>query len=189
MTSRASFDSIVAEHEDELLRICRAVLHDEHLGRDAMQEAFVKLWRAGPRASEPAGRGAWLRRVALTSAIDLARRTARQGRIQARAEEASSDPAEASTTRPAARDAASGTPAEHVLAAELRRELDAAVESLPDRQREVFRLRHHAGLPLAEVAARLGVEVTTVKTQFARACWKLQARLAPFLDEDHEDRM
>ena len=47
-------------------------------------------------------------------------------------------------------------------------------------QRTVFLLRHEGGLPLAEVAETLGVALPTVKTQFARACLKLQSRLRPY---------
>ena len=39
------FGELVARHERDVLRITRAVLRDEHLGADAAQETFVRLWR------------------------------------------------------------------------------------------------------------------------------------------------
>jgi DNA-directed RNA polymerase specialized sigma24 family protein len=57
---------------------------------------------------------------------------------------------------------------------------ERALLELPDGQRTVFLLRHEGGLTLAEVADALGVAVPTAKTQFARACLKLQEKLAPF---------
>ena len=44
----------------------------------------------------------------------------------------------------------------------------------------MFLLRHQGGLPLSEVARALGLGLPTVKTQFARACLKLQAGLRAF---------
>ena len=57
MSTPTHFEVIVAEHEQEVLRICCSVLRDEHLGRDAMQETFLKLWRVGPQSAGPAERG------------------------------------------------------------------------------------------------------------------------------------
>ena len=50
---------------------------------------------------------------------------------------------------------------------------------LPEGQRTVFQLRHFGCLPLAEVAETLDLALPTVKTQFARACLRLQSALAP----------
>ena len=51
-------------------------------------------------------------------------------------------------------------------------------------QREIFLLRHDGGLSLAEVADSLELALPTVKTQFARAALKLQAKLAGFRPPD-----
>src|SRR5215510_2349127 len=64
----------MAEHEGDVLRVCRSVLRDEHLGRDAAQDAFVRLWRALADGRAPERAHAWLRRAALSAALDLQRR-------------------------------------------------------------------------------------------------------------------
>jgi len=69
---------------------------------------------------------------------------------------------------------------ERVAQAELAESFERALERLSDGQRTVFLLRHAGGLRLAEVAETLDVSLSTVKTQFARACLKLQDALRPF---------
>ena len=55
--------------------------------------------------------------------------------------------------------------------------LRALEGGLPDRQREIFRLRFYAELELEEIAGVLGVHVGTVKTQLHRAVHRLRAEL------------
>jgi RNA polymerase sigma factor (sigma-70 family) len=84
---------------------------------------------------------------------------------------------------------ASGDHAAEIAArdVELRGRFEAALAELPEGQRTVFLLRHDGGLALSEVAETLDVSLPTVKTQFARACLKLQAKLAAFAP-DEENR-
>jgi RNA polymerase sigma-70 factor (ECF subfamily) len=169
----ARFDDLVAGHHAAVLRICRAVLRDDALAADAAQETFLRLWRGfGTRAAtaleSPA---AWLSRTALSASLDLARRRGLRawGAVDV-------DPA-----RMPAREA---SPQEALERAELGARLERALAELPEGQRTVFRLRHQAELPLAEVAALLGVESSTVKTQFARACLRLSRQLRAFREEE-----
>lgn len=167
------FDLMVAEHRPEVLRICRAIVRDEHLGADAAQEACVRLWRRGLAGGLPDHGRAWLRRAAVSSALDLLRRRA------ARAADA------VSAAEPdALSDARAGEPHDDAAYRELRAALERAVAELPDRQRLVFLLRHDGGLRLAEVAETLDIALPTAKTQFARAVLKLQSRLAAFRPEE-----
>ena len=167
---RAAFDGLVALHGGEVLRVCRAILRDEHLGRDAAQETFMRLWSRLSAERAPRALGAWLRRVAVSTALDAARRRRARGDAEACARAA----------EPAARELPEGAAAR----SELARRLEVALARLPEGQRTVFELRHFGGLSLAEVAETLGLSLPTVKTHFARACVKLQAALAMYVDED-----
>jgi len=167
----SGFEQLVAEHHAGVLRICRSILRDDHLGADAAQETFLRLWRNALGGALPEQVGAWLRRVAVHAAIDLARR------------QPASDPR--SEARPAGHDPGPAPAAiDSARARELRATLDDAVRRLPEGQRTIFLLRHEAGMRIAEVADSLGVAPATVKTQFARACLKLQSRLVAFRPAD-----
>lgn len=159
------FERLVAEHRQTVFRICRSILRDEHLSADAAQDAYLRLWRRLRGSGLPEKPHVWLRRAAASSALDLIRRR------DARHEE----PA------PLGETPATTTPLEtHAAADELDAQLRTAVLRLPEGQRTVFLLRHDGGLSLREISETLDLALPTIKTQFARACLKLQTRLAAF---------
>lgn len=166
---RAGFEGTVAEHESTVLRVCRSILRDDHLGADAAQETFLRLWRRLCEDRAPTAQGAWLRRVAVSTSLDVARhRRVRDDAMVTRLRE--TEPHDVVDLN---------RPVDQARRNELDRHLEAAVRRLPEGQRTVFQLRHFGCLPLAEVAETLDLALPTVKTQFARACLRLQSALAP----------
>ncbi len=67
------------------------------------------------------------------------------------------------------------------IQSELRDVLASAVDELPANHRAVFVLRDVEGLPMAEVAATLGISLATAKTTAHRARLRLRKRLGLFL--------
>ncbi len=59
--SPAEFEALVASHRREVFALCRSVLRDEHLGADAAQEAFVRLWKRMQSTGAPEEPRGWLR--------------------------------------------------------------------------------------------------------------------------------
>lgn len=156
----AEFEALVASHRREVFAVCRSVLRDEHLGADAAQEAFVRLWKRMQAAGVPAEPRGWLRRAALSSAIDELRRTPRAEIV-----------AELS---------AALAPAAHAPDDELRLGFERALAELSEGQRAIFLLRHEGGLSLVEIARLLELSRETVRSQFARAVLRLQSKLNRF---------
>jgi RNA polymerase sigma-70 factor (ECF subfamily) len=62
----------------------------------------------------------------------------------------------------------------------LRSRLAAAVEALPDEQREVFLMRQVQQLPFAEIALVVGVSENTIKSRMRYALERLQEALADY---------
>ena len=56
--------------------------------------------------------------------------------------------------------------------------VNAAIDMLPDRMREVFSLKRDAGLTYREIAARLGISPKTVEVQMGNALKRLREALA-----------
>lgn len=169
-SAQNSFHSIVAEHQNAVLRVCRSILRDDHLGADAAQETFLRLWQRLEQTTSGVARplqtGAWLKRVAVTTSLDQLRARSRRA--------ASIEDAGAEEPAP------ERLPEAELAARELDERFRRALDELSDGQRTVFLLRHSAGMPLAQVAETLGVAPTTVKTQFARAVLRLQEALRAF---------
>jgi len=164
--STREFEALVAHHRREVFALCRSVLRDEHLGADAAQEAFVRLWKRMQSAGAPEEPRGWLRKTALSSAIDVLRRRPRSEPLE-NAPEPTHEPATATE-------------------AELRAGFEQALGELPEGQRAIFLLRHDGGLRLSEIAQTLGLSRETVRTQFARAALKLQTKLSAFRPEQDQ---
>src|SRR5262245_16643010 len=121
----------------------------------------------------------WLRQLAAERLLDLHRRHLHAQRRSVRREEPGrlalpDESAEALAERLAA--SATG-PSQQLLRQEARQRVRAALEQLPERDREVLELRHLEGLSVAETAAALGLAIGTVKTRHLRALTRLRQLL------------
>ena len=126
------------------------VLRDSALAEDAVQEAFITVWRtAGTYISERGKPRTWLLTLVHRRAVDLVRREQRR-----RMPDAAQEPAPAT---PAAEDEAT--------VRERRRAVQAALTQLPADQREALELAYYGGLTQTELAQHLGVPLGTVKSR------------------------
>jgi RNA polymerase sigma-70 factor (ECF subfamily) len=131
------------------------VTGDLHDAEDAVQEALTRAAARWARISEYQVPEAWVRRVAMNLASDGFRRARRRLVVAAR-------------LRPGPDPGPS--PLDTMAVTE-------ALRSLPLDQRKVVVLHHLLDLPVAQVAAELGVPVGTVKSRLARARGAMAARL------------
>jgi len=133
---------------------------------DLVQETFLRAFRHLDRLRDPGSFGSWCLSTLRRLAVDRARR----GEVpvdEAALLESTPDP--------------DPGPEEGLLAAELRQAVREQLAALPPgRQREVFRLRFAEGLPVREIAARLGLHAGTVKVHLFRGTRLLRSRLAGF---------
>jgi len=134
---------------------------------DVVQEAFVKAFQhlAGFRTGEPFG--PWLLRIVANETKNTTRSRRRRAALALRL--------------PSAQDggtAASG-PVDEVLASEQRAQLVAAVNALPDLERQVVACRYFLDLSEAETALVLGWPLGSVKSRTSRALNRLRGRIAP----------
>ncbi len=72
------------------------------------------------------------------------------------------------------------------IGGELRKKIAAAIEVLPDDQREVFLMRQVSHLPFKEIADIVGVPENTVKSRMRYALERLQEALAEYEDYARE---
>jgi RNA polymerase sigma-70 factor (ECF subfamily) len=162
-------------HGAACYRLARRVTANDALAEDAVQEAFVGLWR-DPAAYAP-GQGSvlnWLLGLTHHKAVDFVRReSAQQRRQNAQAAQQALDPP---PNDPAAA-AWAGIRAESVR---------AALSELPEAQRHALALAYFGGYTQREIAQLTGTPLGTVKTRMFTAMRRLQLRLAP-LDELREE--
>ena len=66
-------NQLVTLYERDLLRMCFVYLHDAALAEDAVQETFLKAYKALPSFREEASEKTWLMRIAINTCKDLRR--------------------------------------------------------------------------------------------------------------------
>ena len=127
---------------------------DAALAEDAAQEAFLRAFRALPTYRHQTSFAAWMRVIALRSAIDLVRRRRPEVPL-------------VETYRP------NGSEEKRHLDRDLLRE---ALQSLCALDRELLLAREVEGEADKEIARRFGMTVTGVRVRIHRARKKLKAR-------------
>jgi RNA polymerase sigma-70 factor (ECF subfamily) len=168
---RSAFARLVEMTKRPVYGLCLRLLGDAEEARDAGQEAYVRAWAALATfdASQPFG--PWVLRIARNHCIDLVRRrlpAARKVELDAPAEE--ERPVELAD--PAARRAD-----EALEQAQMARSLEALVQRLPDRYREVVQLFHVEQMSYKEIASAMEIPIGTVMTWLHRARAQLRAEM------------
>ena len=148
------------------------VLRDEALAEDAVQEAFLGLWRsAGSFIPERAKASTWILTLVHRRAVDLVRREQRR---RTEPIEGAPEPAVGS--------------AEEAAWLRLDRErVQSALAQLPDQQREAIELAYYGGYTQSELAERLGQPLGTIKSRMFAGLTRLRELLARRDDMDLHD--
>jgi RNA polymerase sigma factor (sigma-70 family) len=167
-------ESALAELYDRLGRVAYGlafrVLRDDRLAEDAVQDAFLGVWRTavGFRA-ERAKASTWVLTLVHRRAVDLVRREER------RRTEPLDDATRDSVTTGSAEDAA-------WLGFE-RERVQEALHELPDTQREAIELAYYGGYSQSELAEKLGLPLGTIKSRMFAGL----TRLRELLDDGAEE--
>jgi RNA polymerase sigma-70 factor (ECF subfamily) len=158
----AAFDELYRRYGRAAYGVVNRLIGDRAHSEDVVQQAFINVWRAaaGYRRERGPATG-WLFAIARNAAFDALRSREAPSRWEL----------------PDQPDDGPG-PDERAAAAEQAFRVHAAVDELPDHEREVIELAYYDGLSQSEVAARLGAPLGTVKTRTRRALAHLADRLA-----------
>jgi RNA polymerase sigma-70 factor, ECF subfamily len=167
--SPEAFGALYERHVRSVFAFCFSKLHDGHLAEDLTSQTFLQALRALPRYQE---RGtpirSWLFRIAANLITDRLRTQRPEQPL--------------SESPPGFDDAAPFEPADPNSEAEITKweQADAfnrLIAGLSPEQRKVVRLRFVDGLPMADIAARMGRSEGAVKMLLMRALQNLRRRL------------
>jgi RNA polymerase sigma factor (sigma-70 family) len=167
-----SEESALAELYDRFGRIAYGlalrILRDDALAEDAVQDAFLTVWRSAARYMPERGKGStWVLTLVHRRAVDLVRREERRR----------TEPIEA------APEPASGAADELAWLRLQRERVQAALRQLPDQQREALELAYYGGFSQSELADRLGQPLGTIKSRMFAGL----ARLRELLGDPHNE--
>ncbi|MCG6905722.1 MAG: sigma-70 family RNA polymerase sigma factor [Desulfobacteraceae bacterium] len=180
--SRAT-DELVRRYQEKVYHIAYGMCDgDPEEARDLSQEAFLKAFRSLPGFKGEARFYTWFYRIVVNTCLDARRRRQRWRRLlhfggrRGEEEPTGGDPAEN-----AACDTCSD-PLQSLSDREMRRDLKAALKTLPPKQRLVFQLKIQEEMSLRDIARIMGAAEGTVKSHLFRATRALRVALAAYAE-------
>jgi RNA polymerase sigma factor (sigma-70 family) len=170
----------IEREQSRLRNFVRRRVADREDAEDVLQDVFYELVEAYRMMKPVEQVTAWLFRVARNRITDLFRKESREAlrnQPPAVTEDGETLPLEELLPSPDA-----GPDALYVRSV-LLEELDAALDELPDEQREVFIAHELMGYSFKEIAAQTGVGVNTLLSRKHYAVLYLRGRLQSIHDE------
>jgi len=163
-----SDDQALAELYDRFGRVAYGlalrILRDEAFAQDAVQEAFLGIWRSADRfLAERAKASTWILTLVHRRAVDLVRR---EDRRRGEPLEHAPEPAALETVE------------DEATLGFQRRVVQEALRRLPPEQREALELGYYGGLTQSELAERLGQPLGTIKSRMFTGLSRLRDLLA-----------
>lgn len=149
-----AFCRLVEQYQNPLLRMCYLYLQDRTLAEDAVQETFLKAFKATSTFRGECSEKSWLMRIAINTCRDM-KRSGWFRHVDHRVTpellpEPGSVPTEAET------------------------EVVAEIMKLPPKLREVVLLYYYQNMAVSEIAESLGINHSSVSNRLKRARTKLR---------------
>src|SRR4051812_22037691 len=154
-----AFARIVAEHHDDMARVCFVICGDRELAQDAVQAAWPIAWRKLSSLREPDRLRPWLVTIAAREARHLARRERRTQIVEI-------DVADAIGS-------SHGDPAANAALTDLA----TALGRMRADERRLIALRYVAGLDATEIGRAQGLSASGVRSRLSRAVDRLRKEL------------
>jgi RNA polymerase sigma-70 factor (ECF subfamily) len=153
----------------------KSILNDSEQAKDIVQEIFMKLWNNREDLATISTLKPYLYKSVHNACIDLLRKKRSRKSINA----ISYDDSEFRLQMFEVQDEFHFV--NNLFSEEFEQILERAVEKLPQQCKEIFILSRFEQLTYPQIAEKLSVSLSTVKTQMVRAMQKIAEELKPFL--------
>jgi len=162
-----AFEALMRRHNRTLFRTSRAILRDDADAEEALQDGYLRAFRAIGGFRGESRLSTWLVRIVANEALMRLRKRRRGAEVvPLHGEDMPTD----------------DRPDYAAQRAQTRRLLEQKIDALPEAYRAVFILRALEEFSVEETAAALGIPEATVRTRFFRARRVLREALATEID-------
>lgn len=159
-TVRAAFTEVIALYSEPLYWQIRRLVQNHDDADDLLQNTFMKAWSSIENFRGDAKLSTWLYKIAINESITFLDRERRRRNL-------SLDDSEGA--------AAHAIPADDELDGnELSRRLQAAIATLPDKQRIVFNMKYFDDMKYEDISEILGTSVGALKASYHLAVKKIE---------------
>jgi RNA polymerase sigma-70 factor (ECF subfamily) len=177
-----ALEALMRRYNRTLFRTARAILRDDAEAEEALQDAYLKVFRSIGKFRGDSKLSTWLVRIVANEALMRRRKRVRGAEVvelypsgsefEPRAEQVMN---------------VSEQPERAAVRAQTRKLLEAKIDALPDSFRAVFMLRGVEEFTVEETAQALDIPEATVRTRFFRARGLLREALSQEIDLAFDD--
>ena len=166
-------------YNSRLFRVARAILRDDAEAEDAVQDAYLQIYRKLHEFRGDSQISTWLTRVVVNAALMRARKQKRAVVVPLQKPGAAGAP----DTPIELEDRQAASPSQMTFRAEVRKILERRIDELPLAFRTVFVMRDVQDMSVHETADALGIPEPTVRTRLFRARAMLREALQQEIDD------
>ncbi|MDR2980373.1 MAG: RNA polymerase sigma-70 factor [Bacteroidales bacterium] len=162
-----TFESMFTTWYKPLYLYAYSIIRDQENAEDIVQKMFCKLWDQSPKIEIHTSLKSYLYRIVHNDCLNWIKRRdtlAEHHQYLSYAGEKSTNSTES-----------------QLMLRDLEKQVETAIESLPPRCREVFKLSRFEHLSYLEISQKLNITPNTVETQIVKALRLLRTALKDFL--------
>lgn len=156
------FEIVLRRNDRQLYYMIYSILKNQDDTKDALQFTYVKAYEKLYQFKGSSGFGTWLTRIAINESLKKLKRNKRFSNHQI------IDPDTFSPAHSYDMEDMSN-PERIIIRCEIRKILEQAIDSLPDKYRMVFKMREVDGFNVEETANNLNLTSVNVKVRLSRA--------------------
>jgi len=167
MLDERTLEVLFRSHFKGLCQFALGYVKDDEAAKEIVQDAFVKLWERRQSIDLSKSVTSYLSTMIRNKCLNHLRDNRKfSGDLQA----LENLPGESMHEQ-----------GDHLVESDLRGQIAEAIDELPEKCREVFRMSRYRQLRYQQIADELGISVKTVETQMSKALQHLRTRLAEYL--------
>jgi RNA polymerase sigma-70 factor (ECF subfamily) len=168
-----AFDQIFRLFYKRLCREARGFFRNDHLVEEVVCDVFLKLWNNRDSLEVTSSLNDYLTKAVYNNCVNYYRALKVQEKLK-------NEVAEQHKQRYSLADLGQN-PLEYIITSELEQKLKEAIESLPPRSKEAFKLSRFQNLKYSEIAIEMGISVDGVKMNIKKALEQLREKLDIYL--------
>jgi RNA polymerase sigma-70 factor (ECF subfamily) len=176
---RSALAQLVEAFSGQIYQLALKMMNNPQDAEDVLQNTFIKAFQHVAEFEGRSKLSTWLYRIATNEALMMIRK--RRPEIN-EADSQAMDSEDADITPTEFVDWGM-LPENELLSSESKKQLDQAIQNLPEKLRIVFLLRDIEGLSIQETAQSLDLNEAVIKTRLLRARLRLREALAAYYSE------
>ena len=163
----AAFNRLMEQHERRMYAVALRMCGNREDAQDCLQEAMLRVYRAIGGFKGQSSFSTWVYRITMNTCLDeLRRKKNRQSTSLDSLLDMGWSPSDDTNA-----------PEKQAIRSELRRNLNRAIQELPEEMRSAVVLRDIQGFSYEEIAHMLEINVGTIKSRISRGREKLREKM------------